>query len=291
MVFGPKDLQPSNASSGTFVTPPVQLSMVGLLNVTLAVAGTPVNNTANSTGRIALRVAGVLPSVFDLGATMAAAHLQLAGDVGRQVVAALLRQSSNVLPLPFLYSHIMYVPVLRAGSSLAAAAASGNLTWFLDPAAISRSMNGFVQDPALQVSLVVQSGNSSMEVFTGSWSRSDSSYVLGVRCLRPGNNTARLLLTALPPANTSLQPLQVSQSSSNMMVCTFGWKYPGLFCGRPSVLCAAHTCEQTRDQLHALTLDLRLPCCSQPQLQCRCRPTCPSTAHLQLQLPAPPVSA
>jgi hypothetical protein len=218
MMFGPQDLQPSNTSSGTFMTRTVQLSMVGLLNITLSVGGMPVNNTANSIGRIALRVAGVLPSVLDLGATMAAAHLQLAGDVGRQAVATLLRQSSNILPLPFLYSHVMHVPVLRAGSPLAAAAVSSNLTWFSDPAAISRSMNGFVQDPGLQVSLVMRSGNSSMEVFTGAWSRSDASYILGVRCLRPGNNTAQLSLTALPPANTLLQPLQVSHAACGPVV-------------------------------------------------------------------------
>ena len=193
--------QPSTPGMFSYI---YQLPSPGLLAHRLTVA-----NVSPPKGPVVLNVTGVLPGTIDLGLSLRSTHIQAYGDLARQALLPAIALSSNKSGVSVYSgpSHLLFIPVLRANSSAAQAAATGNISWYAPPL-LSKGLangSGFVVDPGLTLKLsLTPSPSGSVETFNGFWSSSNSSYVLTFKCPTLGRYDGRLDLVHPPAGQGSL---------------------------------------------------------------------------------------
>jgi hypothetical protein len=163
-----------------------------------------IGNISVQKGLVTLNVTNVLPGIIDMGLSVRSTHMQAFGDLTRQALlpAMALSASTGGIRVPSGPSHLLFLPVLRANSSAAQSAAAGNFSWYGSPH-VKKGLSdgsGFIADPGLVLKLMLTPSNPGpVDTFTGSWSSSNSSYILTFKCPSLGSYIGHLELIH-PPA-------------------------------------------------------------------------------------------
>jgi hypothetical protein len=208
---------------------PWTLPVLGRLSFQLVAAGTgPSVTPTNSSAQVQLLVDNVSSGQVDVDGSLNATHLQRHAEAGRTPIQAVVDASVNdtsppgSIPVPVGGVNVMYIPVLRAGSTAAGLVAAGNYSWFTTPSQVRGS--GFVRNPGLNVTLrlVQLAGDGSalpatQQVLNGSWSSSQQAYLVGFKCGASALYSAQLQL-AHSSASATLQVRRLSTC------CTLLWQ-------------------------------------------------------------------
>jgi hypothetical protein len=174
-----------------------QLPILGNISFQLVVNAVkvPPAITANATTGVAtIYVSRVLQGMIDLPLSVNATHIQREFELDRQPLHMVTVPMHGTIPVPVQAINTLYLPVLRARSTAAIAASTGNYSWFQRPTVLGLpGLSGFIRDPVVDVTLTVSpvlsdgsTGTAEGIVYQGLWSSSNSSYTIGFRCPRAG---------------------------------------------------------------------------------------------------------